>query len=403
VVAGLAAVMLMVALIVGLVLSDPFGASGDAPVTAVLTRAVAPPAPAPDWLKAEPPLRPDEVYAFAPWWTLGQSAGFDLTGVTTLAYFSLDVGPDGALQRSGSGWQGFGSQALADLVTRAHAAGTRVVLTVTCFDQSTLDRLTHDPTAPPRLASGVLAAIGAENLDGVNLDLEGVGGRDQAGLTALVSRVSEVVHRANAHYQVTVDTYASSAGDPGGFYDVPGLARVTDGVVVEQYQLNLQAPASASSPLTSGMYSDRRSIEEYTAAMPAAKVILAAPAFGYEWPTSDGTLRAHGQGGADTVTVGWAATSGHPIYWDTTTQTAWTSYIVGTQWHEAFFENADSMYLIAGLAHSYGLGGVGLWALGMDGSSSDLLSALAGNPPAPGTMSTGPTITSPSRPAPHRG
>ena len=37
---------------------------------------------------------------------------------------------DGTLDESGAGWNGYQSQDLADLVTRAHAAGDRVVLTV---------------------------------------------------------------------------------------------------------------------------------------------------------------------------------------------------------------------------------------------------------------------------------
>jgi len=62
-----------------------------------------------------PPLQPHEIFGFAPYWTLNQSANFDVSGMTTLAYFSVGVNPDGSLDESDSGWAGYQSQALATL------------------------------------------------------------------------------------------------------------------------------------------------------------------------------------------------------------------------------------------------------------------------------------------------
>ena len=85
--------------------------------TADLPAATAPPAPAPPSLADAAPLRPHEVFGFAPYWTLAQSGGFDVTGISTFAYFAVGVNPDGTLAESGAGWNGFESQALASLVT----------------------------------------------------------------------------------------------------------------------------------------------------------------------------------------------------------------------------------------------------------------------------------------------
>ncbi len=133
------------------------------------------------------------------------------------------------MQQSGPGWVGYQSQALADLVTRAHGAGDRVVLTASCFGQSALDKMAADPTAGARLGASLVQLVAAKNLDGVNLDFEGRGSKDQAGLDTLVAAVSSAMHQANPHWQVTMDTYASSAGDPAGFYDIPGSLRASTG------------------------------------------------------------------------------------------------------------------------------------------------------------------------------
>jgi len=361
-----------------------------------LPPASAPPAPAPPSLADEPPLQPHEVLGFAPYWTLTQSSGFDLGGLSTIAYFGVGVNGNGTLDESGAGWNGYESQDLASLVTNAHASGVRVVLTIDCFGQSTLNALTSSPTAPTTLSAAVVQAIEAKNLDGLNIDFEGEGSADQAGLTALVTQLSAAVHAANPDYQVTMDTYASSAGDPGGFFDIPALAPAVDAFFVMAYQLNLAAGATPASPLTSGGFSELAAVEQYTSVVPAAKVIMGVPFYGLQWPTDNGTMAAQATGPATPVTYAEITSAGHPVYWDAVTDTAWTSFEVAGQWYEDYFEDPASMYMVAQLAQRFGLGGVGVWALGMDGNDPQLLAALGGLTPVEKTGAAGPTATSPS-------
>ena len=116
------------------------------------------PAPAPPSLAGAPPLQSHEVFGYAPYWTLPQSSGFDVKNLTTLAYFSVGINGDGTLAKSDAGWNGYQSQDLVDLVSRSHAAGARVVLTVTCFSQSALDAITSDPAAPGQLSAALITA-----------------------------------------------------------------------------------------------------------------------------------------------------------------------------------------------------------------------------------------------------
>ena len=123
------------------------------------------------------------------------------------------------------------------------------------------------------------------------------------------------------------------------------------------------------------------------------------PYFGIDWPTTNGTLSATATGPATDVTYGQVMASGHPVYWDATTDTAWTSYQVGNQWHETFFEDPTSLYDAAQLADASNLGGMGVWALGMDGNDPNLLAALAGFAPAVKDGVAGPSATTPSGPS----
>src|SRR5579884_2220046 len=203
-----------------------------------LPAATSKPAPAPPSLAGAPPLASHEIFGYAPYWTLPQSSSFDVADLTTLAYFSVDANGDGSLDQSGAGWNGYESQDLANLVTRAHGAGDRVVLTVTCFSQSALNQITSDPRAPATLASALVGAVSAKNLDGVNFDLQGEGSGDRAGLTSLITQGSQALHAANPHWQVTMATYASAAGDSAGFYDIAALAPAVDGFFVMAYDMN---------------------------------------------------------------------------------------------------------------------------------------------------------------------
>lgn len=347
--------------------------------------------PAPTALAASPPLRPHEVFGVMPYWDLGSGGTFNLSGLTTVDYFGLNVNDDGSIQTSGTAWDGFVSQDFMDVIDRAHAAGDRVVLSLTDFDQSSLDQLSASASAPAQLAQSVLFLLKARDLDGVNLDFEGQGTGDQVGVTNLVKAVSQTLKAANPNYQVTMDTYASSGAGSTGIYDLAALSPYVDGFMVMAYQLNLKSPPSSSSPMTSGSASVQAILNDYTLSVPASKVILSFPLFGYDWPTTNGTLEARAVGSPTVVTDAQEAAAGHPVYWDAVTDTAWTSYRSGQQWHEVFFENPDSLFLASRIARAQGLGGVGAWALGMDGDGdAAMLSALAGSAPPKQQMETGP-------------
>lgn len=347
-----------------------------------LAPATAVPAAPPPSLDGNPALAPHEVFAFAPYWELYESTTFDVTGLSTIAYFGLGVNPNGTLDESGAGAEGFDSQQLVNLIDRAHAAGDRVVLTVTCFTQTALNQLTTSPTARATLASELAPVLEEKNLDGVNLDLEGTGNEDQQGLTNLVSTVTSSLHAVNPGWQVTMDTYASSAGNPTGFYDIPALSSVVDGFFVMAYQLNLAAGPGDSSPLTDTTFSNATTVAEYADVVTPKKVILGLATFGYDWPTTGPALGASAVGPPSVITYGQEEASGHSLLWDAVTETGWTSYTSGGQWYQAFYEDPESLYLAAQLAQSAGLAGVGEWALGFDGNSAAVVGSLDGIAPS---------------------
>ena len=59
--------------------------------------------------------------------------------------FGVDVRGDGAFDTTTPGWTGWRSQQLSNVVSQAHGAGVRVVLTIEQFDEATINQIVTDP------------------------------------------------------------------------------------------------------------------------------------------------------------------------------------------------------------------------------------------------------------------
>jgi hypothetical protein len=315
-----------------------------------------------------------EVFAFAPYWMLDVQRTFDLRHVTTLAYFGVDIAQDGSIVRSGNGWVGYQSQDLADLMSRAHKAGIRVVLTIKAFSQGTIHAITTDPFAMVALERNVIAAAKAKSFDGVNIDFEGTGSADRAPFAALARSVADALHAADPAWQVTLDSYVSSAEDSNGFFDVGAIARAVDSFFIMGYDMYQRDAASPNAPLPSY----QSSIAAYARAVPASKIVLGAPFYGYDWPTQDNSPHSQATGAPTPVSYADIAAAGYPRYWDSSASVPWTAYQVGGRWHEIYYDDASSIALKARLANGSHLRGTGAWALGMNGNDGGLVTALLG-------------------------
>ncbi len=79
-----------------------------------------------------------EVFGYLPYWKLssGDMAHLDYDLVSTVAYFSVGARKDGTLEKTAggtptTGWAGWTSSAMTNVIAAAHQRGVKVVLTVT--------------------------------------------------------------------------------------------------------------------------------------------------------------------------------------------------------------------------------------------------------------------------------
>lgn len=369
------------------------------------------PAPAPPEV-ATVALRPHEIFGFAPYWTLNASDGFDLRSLSTVAYFAVDANPDGTVAQSGDGWTGYQSQDLATLITRCHRSGVRVVLTVKNFDNGQLHTLSTTPGAGAKLGGQIVDLIRAKNMDGANLDFEGTSSGDRAPFAAFVTQVAQTVHAANPHWQVTADTYADSASDTGGFYDVGAMAPALDAFFVMAYDMYGDGShAQPNAPLKGYPSNDTDAMAAYTSIVPAGKILMGMPFYGYDFTTADNQPNSAATGSPQPQSYAQIAAANRPVMWDTKGQTPFTEYQdAGGAWHEVYYDNPQSLALKAQLVNTYRLRGLGVWALGMDGNDPAMMAALLGHAaplkvivPGRSTPTAAPTSAAPSSSAPSSG
>jgi spore germination protein YaaH len=336
--------------------------------------------------------------------------------LSTVAFFGLHVNTDGTFAAD-SGWNVWNSSQLTGLLSAAHSAGTKVVLTIILQDFS---------AGTPNMCAGLanrattvtqtVAQVKGKGVDGVNLDYEGLGGSCANGQTPR-SAMTDLAHQLRAALPagsyLSVDTYASSAGDPAGFFDVPGLSPNVDSFFVmaydQEYSNWRHPPLNCSSfclgptsPLTGYYYNDTTDAGQYLAAVPASKVILGLPYYGRkscvssaaanQYPSgavsADGYQDATGEAGATSTLPGSYTThrdandpSGQER-WD-----SWTNTSLGCT-RELYWDDTTSLGRKYDLVNQDQLRGVGIWNLNFGGGAPELWNLLTSKFAVPSNWSS---------------
>ena len=324
-----------------------------------------------------------EVMAFA---TIPELAyardSLDFSAVSTLAFFSLQAGADGTLVHD-SRWRAWNAEIFDAVRDRAHALGTKVVVSVSRFswssDETAVTRAILARAARrERLAREIAAEVVRRGVDGVNVDLEPVPVGQKAAFTSFVRRLRTALDDAAPGLQLTVAItgYYSS-------YDVRGL--VAPGAADALYLMGYHYAgwwskiAGSNAPLGGPRYNVAETIAKLRAdGVPAERLIVGVPYYGHLWPTASGALNARttGQGSDVRLASALAILANVTPRWDPVQGVTWAVWRENGTWVQLYVDGPRALAAKWQRFRQLGLLGTGMWTIGFEGAPGAANDAL---------------------------
>jgi len=321
-----------------------------------------------------------EILGFFPYWILPDEDKVDLSTLTSISLFGLEADGNGniitgdANDNAGGGWAMWKDPKVDDLIRRAKNQEVKVYLTIKCFDNANIEKISTNDNSQKTLIANALYFVNSKALDGINIDFEYVGTPTEAvrnGFTRFITNLNDELKRQVPDTTLTVDTYLVS-GSEKDLFDIPQVAKNSDALVIMGYDMH--TPLGGPGPV-SAMGGDTNIVgyvQNYLEQVDASKLILAVPYYGYDWPENVASPSA------DMVKILPYAqvaqqSQNLQLVWDDTSETpSFTYNDASGQPRVVHFDNVRSLGIKYDFINRKNLQGVGIWALGYDGQNQDL-------------------------------
>lgn len=254
------------------------------------------------------------------------------------------------------------------MIAEALNFGTRPILTLTPFgpDGNFNNQLIHsvvnNEIYKDNLIQNLLETMAEKGYEGVDIDFEYILASDRDAFTAFVRQVAETM-RANGYHTSVALAPKTSSDQAGLLYegkDYRALGEAADHVLLMTYEWGYTyGPPMAVAPLNQV----RRVVEYALTQIPADKIDLGIPNYGYDWPLpyERGVTRAATINNIQAVRI--AVTHGAEIRFDEVAESPFFTYTDGGVEHEVWFEDVRSLLAKFGLIEEYNLRGCGYWQI----------------------------------------
>ncbi len=229
------------------------------------------------------------------------------------------------------------------------------------FDPDLARTIMSDEAVKARTIANILALLDRYGFAGVNIDFENMHPEDRQLYNAFVRDLAAALRPRG--YPVTLAVapkYSDQANQPWvGAFDYATLGQLADIIFIMTYEWGwIGGPPMAVAPLNLV----RRTIAYATSLIPANKIIMGVPFYGYNWPLPDTpeTLATP----VNLIEVySLAYDNGAAINYNPTAQSPWFRYTDQQgRGHEVWFEDVRSLAAKYETAREFGLRGVGYWS-----------------------------------------
>ncbi len=254
------------------------------------------------------------------------------------------------------------------LIEAAKMQGSAPFLTLTPFgadgrfNNNLITQVIHNPSAISVLIDELSYVVTTLGYQGVDIDFEYILASDRIPFASFVSDIRTAINALG--YPVTVALAPKTSDNQAGLLyegkDYALLGEAADEVLLMTYEWGY----TYSEPMAVAPIQNVRRVVEYALTrIPAEKINLGIPNYGYDWPLpyEKGITAATTIGNVEAVQL--AVNNNAPIQFDEISMSPYFQYMQYGIMHEVWFEDVRSMQAKFELVQEYGLNGMGYWQI----------------------------------------
>lgn len=339
----------------------------------------------------DPVNQSPEVVGFLPYWLIDKADKDYGKYVTTLAYFGVTVDTDGSIKKMANptetepGWYALQNGKVESFMARTKKDNAKLSLVAFSGNEDAIYTLIDNPKQNARtLVDQVEPVMKRYGFSDLNLDIESVNPATPEARLKFTAFVYEVKSRMDARHIGTLSIDVSpTALIKEYLIDVKAVGPLVDTVIFMDYDFHYPGSAVTGpvAPLagagTESEFDTEASTKYALTILPAKKIIVGIPLYGYEWETLGDTPRSAvipGSGIAASnrrVEDLLSSCSSCSAELDEKAQEQYLIYRDGSTgtFHQFFYPDKNATAQKVKFAKQYKLAGVGLWALGYEGNT----------------------------------
>ncbi len=254
------------------------------------------------------------------------------------------------------------------MINLARANDTLPILTLTpfgpdgMFSNYLISALVNDPEVQQNLIDNLLQTMEEKNYGGIDIDFEYILAEDRIAFAEFVTRVRMAANAAG--YPVSVALAPKTSDDQAGLLyggkDYRLLGEAANQVLLMTYEWGYTyGPPMAVAPI----HKVREVVEYALTRIPAEKINLGIPNYGYDWPLpyEKGITAARTISNTEAVEI--AIANNAVIEFDQVSMSPHFTYEKDGIMHEVWFEDVRSLNEKFALIREYRLRGAGYWQI----------------------------------------
>lgn len=232
------------------------------------------------------------------------------------------------------------------------------------FDKETAHAILTDPAVQDRAVAAMIQKADELGTAGIQIDFENIPDGDRDAYTAFLRRLADELHARKMTLSVAA---AAKTRDTrtgwGGATDYGAIGQIADQIYIMAYDEHWRG--GEPGPVASLGWTERV-IRYATGVMPAQKIILGIPFYGYEW-TAEPRGDAKGNKAYGSPRLQRRAEEfGARVTWDPVAGENVATFKTDEGERIAWYPDERSVDAKLRLAYQYNLKGVSLWRLGFE-------------------------------------